>query len=110
VLNVAGQTRLHEAFWLAQLAKHASELSAVRNFLTSNVRAEVSPTVESKTSTVNSNFIATSIYCRGTITEIYYRSKIILWRGCPERSLIPSINWQRLLATQGQKVPAINRE
>jgi hypothetical protein len=48
VLNVAGQTRLHEAFWFAQLAKQASELSAIRYFPIVGVFASAPNTVDRK--------------------------------------------------------------
>jgi hypothetical protein len=41
-----GQTRLDDAFWLAQLARHASALSATRSFPDWSVPADASQTAD----------------------------------------------------------------
>lgn len=60
MLNVVGQTRLHDAFWLTQLARHASELSATRTFAKLIANAGALQTVDNKTTAVNIDFIAAS--------------------------------------------------
>jgi len=62
VLSVVGQTRLHDASWLAQLAKHESKVaSAKRNLLVAValVPAAAVPNSEIRNAAPNANLIET---------------------------------------------------
>jgi hypothetical protein len=80
-LNVAGQTRLHEAFWLEQLAKHASELSAIRYFTTLNAFASAPDVAvnKSKNTAVEAILIATSIDCSAYSSQSQRRGPTSFW-------------------------------